>query len=218
LSVVDVPPGASSAPHRHDAQVFVYMLRGRMIMQVKGGPRLTLGPGQTFYENPSDIHTISANASKIKPAAFLAFLIKKKGKPALIPVTPQQIRAEPATASGHAPAAHGRHRPAYALMSRDVIGLPGKQVVMGVISLPPGARGKPHRHFAQVFVYMLQGKTIMQVKGGPLLTLGPGQTFYESPTDIHTVSDNASKTEPAKFLAILIKAKGKPSTFRVPSH
>lgn len=52
----------------------------------------------------------------------------------------------------------------------------------------------------------------MQVKGGKLMTLGPGDTFYESPTDIHTVSANASKSEPAKFLAFLIKDKGKPVT------
>jgi quercetin dioxygenase-like cupin family protein len=213
LSTVEVPAGVSSAPHRHDAQVFVYVLQGHMVMQVKGGPRLTLGPGQTFYENPADIHTVSANASKTEPAKFLAFLIKDKGKPGLIPVAPDQARSRPQASPAAAPAPHGA---APALMSRDVIGLPGKEVVMSVIQQPPGASGKPHRHYAQVFVYVLQGRVVMQVKGGARLTLGPGQTFYENPSDIHSVSANASKTEPARFLAILIKDKGKPSTFPVP--
>ncbi len=88
MTTVVVPPGASSPPHRHYAQVFVYMLQGTMIMQVKGGPRVTIGPGQTFYESPSDIHTVSANASKTEPAKFLAFLIKDKAKPITVLTAP----------------------------------------------------------------------------------------------------------------------------------
>jgi quercetin dioxygenase-like cupin family protein len=101
------------------------------------------------------------------------------------------------------------------LMSRDVVGMPGKEVVVSVIEVPPGASSPPHRHDAQVFVYVLEGKMIMQVKGGPRMTLGPGEMFYENPTDIHAVSANASKSEPAKFLAFLIKDKGKPGTVPV---
>lgn len=216
LSVIEVPAGASSAPHRHDAQVFVYVVRGHMIMQVKGGPRLTLGPGQTFYENPDDIHTVSANASNTEPAEFLAFVIKDKDKPGLIPVPADQAQAEPSASSPPPSPAVAPRTQGPALMARDVIGLPGKQVVMSVIEQRPGTGSKPHRHYAQVFVYVLQGRMIMQVKGGPRLTLGPGQTFYERPSDIHTVSANASTTVPAKFLAILIRDKNRPVTSSVP--
>jgi hypothetical protein len=55
-------------------------------MQVKGGKELTLGPGQSFYEDPSDIHVISRNASDSKSAKFLVFLIHKKDAPLVIPV------------------------------------------------------------------------------------------------------------------------------------
>jgi quercetin dioxygenase-like cupin family protein len=218
LSTIEVPPGASSAPHKHEAQVFVYVLEGHMIMQVKGGPRMTLGPGQTFYENPSDIHAVSANASKAEPAKFLAFVIKDKDKPGLIPVPQDLAQAEPSTASSEQGPLTPARTTAPGLMTHDVIGLPDKQVVMAVVQQRPGASGKPHRHYAQVFVYVLQGKVIMQVKGGPRVTLGEGQTFYESPSDIHTVSANASTTEPAKFLAILIKDKGRPVTSPVPAE
>jgi quercetin dioxygenase-like cupin family protein len=50
----------------------------------------------------------------------------------------------------------------------------------------------------------------MQVRGGALQRLGPGQVFYESPKDIHTVSRNASKTKPAKFVVFFIKNEGAP--------
>ena len=216
VSTIDVPPGASSAPHRHDAQVFVYVLQGEMIMQVKGGRRLTLGPGQMFYENPSDVHSVSANASRTEPAKFLALSIKDKDKPGSIPVAPDQARPSAPPDNNqveHSLAASTSQRGP--LMQRDLIALPGKEMVVSRIEQAPGAIGRPHRHFAQVFVYMLQGKAIMQVKGGPRVTLGPGQTFYENPSDIHSVSDNASKTEPAAFLAFLIKDKGKPQTVPV---
>lgn len=102
------------------------------------------------------------------------------------------------------------HRGGSELMRRDVVGMPGKEVVVSTVEFAPGVHSRPHRHDAQVFVYVLQGRVVMQVKGGPRLTLGPGQTFYEGPDDIHTVSDDASSTEPAKILVFMIKDKGKP--------
>jgi quercetin dioxygenase-like cupin family protein len=46
------------------------------------------------------------------------------------------------------------------------------------------------------------------IKGGQEVTLTPGQSFYEGPDDVHVVDRNASGTQPAKFLALLIKDKG----------
>ena len=54
-------------------------------MQVKGGPLQTLGPGQTFYEGPDDVHVVSRNASQSKPAKFLVVFVKDKGAPAVVP-------------------------------------------------------------------------------------------------------------------------------------
>jgi hypothetical protein len=55
-------------------------------MKVKGGKEVTLGPGQSFYESPDDIHVVSRNASSSEPAKFLVFLIKQKSAPLVIPV------------------------------------------------------------------------------------------------------------------------------------
>jgi quercetin dioxygenase-like cupin family protein len=63
--------------------VFVYVLEGELTMQVQGGPKVTLKPGDTFYESPSDVHVVSANASQTAPAKFLVLIIKDKGAPAL---------------------------------------------------------------------------------------------------------------------------------------
>ena len=81
MLTVEYPPGGSSPPHRHDAQVFVYVLEGVLNMQVAGGKELTLQAGETFYENPNDVHTVSANASKTSPAKILVFILKDKNAP-----------------------------------------------------------------------------------------------------------------------------------------
>jgi quercetin dioxygenase-like cupin family protein len=85
MYTVDFPPGFASPIHRHNAQVSVYVLEGSVVMQVRGQKELMLWPGQTFYEDPSDIHVVSRNASSTKPAKFLVFLINKKGAPLVIP-------------------------------------------------------------------------------------------------------------------------------------
>ena len=52
---VSYPPGAQDVVHRHDADAFVYVLEGQIIMQLKGQPAVTLKAGQTFYEGPTDV-------------------------------------------------------------------------------------------------------------------------------------------------------------------
>jgi quercetin dioxygenase-like cupin family protein len=98
------------------------------------------------------------------------------------------------------------------LMTRDLAGVAGKEILMSTVTYPPGGSSPPHRHDAQVFVYVLEGQLIMQVQGGPKVTLQPGDTFYESPTDVHSVSANGSQTAPATFLVFIIKDKGTATT------
>jgi quercetin dioxygenase-like cupin family protein len=85
MITVEYPPGGSDPIHRHNAQAFVYVLEGSVVMQVKGGKQVTLTPGQTFYEDTNDVHVVGRNASSTKPAKFLVFLIKDKGAPVLVP-------------------------------------------------------------------------------------------------------------------------------------
>jgi quercetin dioxygenase-like cupin family protein len=86
MITVEYPPGSSDPIHRHNAQAFVYVLEGSIVMQVKGGKQVTLTPGRTFYEGPDDVHIVGRNASSTKPARFVVFLIKNKGAPVLVPV------------------------------------------------------------------------------------------------------------------------------------
>jgi quercetin dioxygenase-like cupin family protein len=86
MLTVEYLPGGASLPHRHDAHVFVYVLEGALLTQLDGQEPVTLRAGQTFYENPQDIHRVSANASASAPARFLVFMVKDRDKPASRPV------------------------------------------------------------------------------------------------------------------------------------
>jgi quercetin dioxygenase-like cupin family protein len=85
MITVEYAPGGSDVIHRHNAHAFVYVLEGKVVMQVRGGKPLTLGPGQTFYEGPEDVHLVGRNASSTESARFLVFFVKDKGAPLLIP-------------------------------------------------------------------------------------------------------------------------------------
>ena len=96
------------------------------------------------------------------------------------------------------------------LLSKDVAGLPGREVSMIAVDYPPGASTPMHTHDAQAMVYVLEGSIVMQAKGGEPVTLTPGQTWYEGPDDVHVVSRNASNSAPAKYLVFMVKNKGAP--------
>ena len=96
------------------------------------------------------------------------------------------------------------------LFSKDLANIPGKEGVMMIVDYPPGSVDPIHRHNAHAFVYVLEGSIVMQVRGGKEVTLTPGQTFYEGPDDVHVVGRNASKTNPAKFVLVMVKDKGAP--------
>jgi quercetin dioxygenase-like cupin family protein len=98
------------------------------------------------------------------------------------------------------------------LLTKPLAGIDGKEGLMVVVEYPPGVASAAHRHNANTFVYVLEGSVVMQVAGGPEVTLTAGQTFYESPSDVHTVSRNASNTKPAKILVLLVKDVGAPVT------
>jgi len=86
MLIVEYPPGGVDPVHRHNANAFVYVLEGSIIMQVKGAEPVTLHPGQTFYEGPNDVHLVGRNASNTEPAKFLVVFIKNKDAPILTPV------------------------------------------------------------------------------------------------------------------------------------
>lgn len=104
------------------------------------------------------------------------------------------------------------------LLARPLPDIPGKEASMLTVEYAPGGSSPAHRHNANVFVYVLEGAVVMKVEGGKEVTLSEGQTFYESPSDVHAVSRNASATKPAKILVFSVKEQGAPISVPVSTH
>jgi quercetin dioxygenase-like cupin family protein len=84
--------------------------------------------------------------------------------------------------------------------------IPGKSLVALVVDYAPGGASPPHIHAksAFVFAYVVSGEIESQVNDGPRRVYRAGESFYETPGSSHPVSRNASKTQPARLLAVFV--------------
>ena len=84
--------------------------------------------------------------------------------------------------------------------------VPGKSIKGVLVEYGPGGSSPAHTHPSSAFIYatVLQGAIRSQVNGGPVKTYRAGQNFSENPGDKHGVSANASKTAPARLLAVFV--------------
>jgi quercetin dioxygenase-like cupin family protein len=84
--------------------------------------------------------------------------------------------------------------------------IPGKSLVALVVDYMPGGASSSHIHAKSAFIfgYVLSGEIESQVNDGPRRVYRAGESFYETPGSRHPVSRNASKTRPAKLLAVFV--------------
>jgi len=86
LVEVTYPPGGVNPSHRHPCPVIGYVLEGSLRMELKGQPERIFKAGETFFESPSDVHVVSANASQDVPARFLVYFVCDRATPFSVPV------------------------------------------------------------------------------------------------------------------------------------
>jgi quercetin dioxygenase-like cupin family protein len=84
--------------------------------------------------------------------------------------------------------------------------IPGKSLIAVVVDYAPGGASPSHTHAksAFIFAYVLSGEIESRVNDGPTRVFRAGESFHETPGSLHAVSRNASKTEPAKLLAVFV--------------
>jgi quercetin dioxygenase-like cupin family protein len=83
---------------------------------------------------------------------------------------------------------------------------PGKSIRGVLVEYAPGGTSPAHVHPKSAFIYatVLAGAIRSQVNDGPVTTYRAGESFSEFPGDRHSVSENASSTEPARLLAVFV--------------
>lgn len=88
--------------------------------------------------------------------------------------------------------------------------VPGKSLEAVTVSYPPGAKSAAHHHAKSAFImaYVISGAIRSQVEGEPVRLYHAGETWSEAPGAHHTISENASDTEPAELLAVFLVDTG----------
>jgi quercetin dioxygenase-like cupin family protein len=95
------------------------------------------------------------------------------------------------------------------LIRSDLAGIEGKETVIYIADVKPGAAGGKHTHYGDEFVYVLDGELIVEPVGKEPITLKQGETTHLSPDVVHAAK-NGSASVPAKVLVFLVVEKGKP--------
>ena len=105
-------------------------------------------------------------------------------------------------------------------LTRQLPSLDGAKLAATLVEVTflPGGANAPHRHPCPVIGYVLEGQMRMQIEGQPARVYGPGDTFYESPADVHRVSANASDERPARFLAYFVCDHDTPLSIAIPAQ
>jgi quercetin dioxygenase-like cupin family protein len=108
------------------------------------------------------------------------------------------------TASSHG--AHGAGAKVSLVYEHELPNLPGKSIKGVLVEYGPGGSSAAHTHPNSAFIYatVIEGAVRSQVNDGPEQVFRAGQNFSENPGDRHGVSANASKTAPAKLLAVFV--------------
>lgn len=90
--------------------------------------------------------------------------------------------------------------------SRAIPNIPGKSLTAVEVVYPPGGASRPHTHAKSAFIYayVVSGSVVSKVNDEPEHVYKAGESFVEGPGSLHAVSRNASKTKPAKLLAVFV--------------
>ena len=99
------------------------------------------------------------------------------------------------------------------LLVQPLTDLPGREVRITLLDRPPGNASPAHHHPGHhTFGYVVEGTYELGINGQPTKTLHAGDTFYEPPGAIHSVSKNASTDKPLKIVVFMVADASQPST------
>jgi quercetin dioxygenase-like cupin family protein len=67
-------------------------------------------------------------------------------------------------------------------------------------------------------VYVISGQVESSVDDGAPVVYDPGESFYESPMQLHATFRNPSDTKPFKAIAVMVRDTSKPVTMMEDAH
>lgn len=137
-----------------------------------------------------------------------------------LPESRDAALAESRSAQSGAPGAQRAERAGVDLVFKHdlpEITMDGWEVTVSTVEFPPARVGAAHHHAGFVLAYVLEGTIVTKISGQEERTYKPGEMFYEPPGSTHEVSRNASQTQPARLLALILAKKGAQLTMPGPA-
>ncbi len=127
-----------------------------------------------------------------------------------IPLAALTVAVMLAPAAHAEPAPQNGQNPVVRTVFDQPTNVPGKSLETVTVSYPPGAKSAAHHHANSAFImaYVISGAIRSQLEGEPARVYHAGETWSEAPGAHHTVSENASATEPAELLAVFLVDTG----------
>jgi quercetin dioxygenase-like cupin family protein len=124
----------------------------------------------------------------------------------------QPAQPKGTTAAVASPAAMASTRPTETLkplLQQALPNVKGKTFTSAIVDFPPNASALPHRHGqAFVYAYVLEGTVRSQLDGKPATTYHQGENWVEQPGAHHVLTENTSRTQPAKLLVVFVSNTG----------
>ncbi|MFF7191123.1 cupin domain-containing protein [Streptomyces sp. NPDC008222] len=95
------------------------------------------------------------------------------------------------------------------LLQQALPNVKGKTFTSAVVAFPPNAKALPHRHGqAFVYAYVLEGTVRSKLDDKPVTAYHQGENWVEQPGAHHVLTENASRTKPAKLLVVFVSDTG----------
>ena len=106
---------------------------------------------------------------------------------------------------------HGQSEPIKrtVLLKTDLVGMEGKEAILALAEIAPGAATGKHTHPGYGFAYVLEGSGSLEIEGKPSIPLKTGAAIYQPSTQVHR-GVNDSATAPLKIFSVYIVEKGRP--------
>ncbi len=200
--LLEISPGGQTGRHQHPVPIFVYMLEGKLTMEVEGHGQMVWAAGQGFLEDLNNWHnSFNREGSSVK--ALVVFAAQEGMPTALRPADIREVGIK------RTPVFQGT-----TTISGQPIEFPHfrNQVTAVRAEIPPGGEIGRYAHAVPTFVYILEGTLTMQVEGGPQRVFAGGQSFVG---DVNTWQKGVNREPtPVRVLMVSFGEAGKAALVR----
>ena len=94
------------------------------------------------------------------------------------------------------------------MLTKQDLSAPGREGILTMAELAPGAREAKHTHPGELFVYVQEGTITQNMEGTPTMTVNAGEAYFVPAEKVHWAE--CAEKSPCKVLVTFVVEKGKP--------